>query len=127
MSLEPDRYEPEQLDTSVAQELLQADAEPSLVASQVAECLVVTETVREVLEPQDRRELIEVAQQGPIGPRGLKGDQGDPGPEGPQGPAGVALIGGYPAVITDPLPTDLLQFSADNTWVNSPVTDGGNF
>lgn len=53
-----------------------------------------------------------------------------PGPQGIQGPPGVsgqADLGGYPAVIVSPSRSDLLQFSAQNTWVNSPLVDGGNF
>lgn len=57
------------------------------------------------------------------------GIQGPVGPQGPQGPAGSANasdIGGYPITITSPSDGDYLGFYSLQ-WVNSNVTDGGNF
>lgn len=39
-------------------------------------------------------------------------------------------IGGYPVVLTNPQPQDVLMFSAGSEWVNTPqteITNGGNF
>ena len=64
---------------------------------------------------------------GPQGPQGIQGPQGQTGPQGPQGIAGDNFIGGYTISITSPTPGDLIQFGMSNQWINSNLTDGGNF
>lgn len=64
---------------------------------------------------------------GQLGARGPRGLQGPQGPQGPAGDGNATNISGYPIVINNVGPTDLLQLSAENTWINSPLLDGGNF
>lgn len=52
------------------------------------------------------------------------GPQGIPGPRGADG---QTELGGYPTVINSPGVADILQFTAQNTWINSSLLDGGNF
>jgi hypothetical protein len=57
---------------------------------------------------------------------GLQGPQGSPGEQGPAGPPGSSDIGGYAVSVGVPLNGDYLGFF-DQLWVNTSVTDGGNF
>lgn len=64
---------------------------------------------------------------GQLGARGPQGLQGLQGPPGPAGESNATSIAGYPVVIGSTGPSDLLQLSAESTWINSPLLDGGNF
>lgn len=64
---------------------------------------------------------------GPQGPQGVQGPIGQTGPQGQQGIPGESNLGGYTISITSPTPGDLIQFGMSNQWINSNLTDGGNF
>lgn len=62
------------------------------------------------------------------GQQGIQGPQGAVGPKGDKGDPGEAELGGYAAQISNPQPSDLVQFAASpQAWVNSNLLDGGNF
>lgn len=59
----------------------------------------------------------------------LHGPKGDRGETGPPGADAAAGLGGFPVLLNDILPGDLLEFGA-SAWVNGrpqSLTDGGNF
>jgi hypothetical protein len=64
---------------------------------------------------------------GPPGPAGEAGVAGEPGAPGPQGPAGEVSLGGYPVYVTAPTVGQNIQFSSSAAWINSDLSDGGNF
>lgn len=60
---------------------------------------------------------------------GIRGPQGPQGPPGPPGPSGSNDIGGYPVVVNNLQPLDLIQFQ-NGLWHNVPqenIVDGGTF
>lgn len=85
--------------------------------------VAVTETTTAVVDTT--QSVVVLA--GQLGARGPMGPKGDAGATGPAGPSDAISLGGLLVNVNDPAAADLLQLSTQNTWINSPLLDGGNF